>query len=753
MTGFKSIDHCLKFFFLTLFITPTLYSQDSTLIEIGNKEMANRENAVLSGVVSNPKTGELIVGATVYVEESEVGTATNENGFYALILPIGQHNLIFSSIGLIDEKRAIYIYTDGVLDVGLNEQSYSLEEIVISAKPTDQNISQVNAGAIEMTIKDINTLPTLLGEVDVMKSLTLMPGVSTVGEGAAGINVRGGKIDQNLVQFGGAQLFNTSHALGLFSVFNPDVVRNFTLYKGNVPAQYGGRTSSVLDVDIKDGNFKQWKLKAGLGSVNGRLLVEGPLIKDKTSLLLGGRLSYFNWLLRFVNNSDIQNSRVRYNDFNGVLSHKVNEKNTIQLSQYFSNDFFRYSDQFGYQWNTRATTLQWRSILGPDFSFQTTGVWGDYGSTLFEPEGPGAFNFNSGLEYFQLKQNFFLNIKDQHSIHFGAEGIRYNSKPDIISARGSQSSISRQSVSRENGQELGIYFNDEYEISSKLAVSIGLRFSTFQSLGPDTVFSYQEGLPRTQLNIVDTTFFSKGSSIQSFSGFEPRFSLRYRINPKSSVKLSYNRMRQYVHLLSNTAASTPVDVWQLSNRFIEPQISDNFSLGYFLNLSENTIEMSVETFYRSIENQIDYKNFAELLLNPAMETELLTGEGQAYGVEFLLRRNAERLKGWLTYTYTRSFLRVPATPTSVAINNGEWYPAYYDKPHDLTLSTSWRPGKYTTWGLNFTYSTGRPFNGLVSSYEINRTIVPHFSERNAYRIPDYYRLDLSMTINGKKLVT
>ncbi len=449
---------------------------------------------------------------------------------------------------------------------------------------------------------------------------------------------------------------------------------------------------------------------------------------------------------------EINDSRANFHDWNGVLTHRINENNTLRLSHNSSHDFFRYAREFGYEWDTRTTSIEWQRILNANLSSTTSATIGNYESNLFEPEGPGAFNFKSGQEYYQFKQNFFLNIRDQHAIHFGAEAVRYNSKPDEISPRGALSAINNRAVRRERGNELALYFNDEIELSTRLALSIGLRYSYFESTGPDTVFTYQEGRPLLEENITDTLFFGRGEQIQSYGGFEPRLSLRYRLGKNNSLKLSYNRMRQYIHLISNTTASTPVDVWQLSNRYIPPQISDNFSLGYFHNFSDKTIETSIETFYRSIDNLVDYKDFAELLLNPHLETELLVGKGRAYGVELLFKRNFGRLTGWASYTFTRSLVKIAGSEIAPAVNNGDWYPANFDRPHDFTLAMNIKSGKYVVFGANFTYSTGIPITGLESSYEINRTIVPHFRERNAYRIPDYYRLDLSMTVNSKKLV-
>lgn len=732
-----------------------IQAQDTIpVLDIGTPAMANpNKRAVLKGKISNPETGENLIGATIFVSDLDLGTATNDSGHYVLILPVGRHELIFRSIGQLEKKRIINLYTDGVMNVGLGESYFSLEEIVVKAKRSDQNISDVKTGTVELSVKDINNLPTLLGELDVMKSLLLLPGVSTVGEGAGGINVRGGRTDQNLVLFDDAHLLNTSHALGIFSAFNPDVVETITLFKGSVPAQFGGRSASVLNVSPKSGDFDQLHVKAGLGAIIGRILVEGPISKGKTSFLAAGRTSYAGWVLESIEKPEIRNSKARFSDINGVISHRFNQNHQISLSYYHSFDLFQYSEDFGYRWKTENVNLKSKNILSVNFSSNTHFSAGKYRSTLFEPKGLGAFDFQNGQENIKLKQNFFWNPANKHKVQFGGEWVRYNSLPDEIDPKGENSGILKKEVSRERGDELAFFLNEEVDITPRIAISAGLRYSAFRSLGTDTVFVYEPGLPVQEQTIIDTLFFGKGKVVQSYAGFEPRFSIRYKIGKNSSIKASYNRMRQYLHLISNTTASTPVDVWQLSNRYIQPQIADNFSAGLFRNFYDNNLETSIEGFYRITENQYDYKDFANLLLNRHLETEVLPGKGKAYGVEVLLKQNAGKLTGWLSYTWTRSFIQVKGTTRETTVNGGNWYPTSYDKPHDVTLAAKYTVNKNMFLGFNFTYNTGRPITGILSSYIVNNTVIPHFSDRNAYRIPDYYRLDFSVTIESKKLVT
>lgn len=737
-----------------LIMTPVrlICQQDSTIV-IGSPGMiSSSKRALLRGSITNPTSGEVIFGATVFVKSLGIGTVSNEEGSYALLLPVGTYEIAYSSIGLDEQVKKVMIYTDGVLDIGLLERAFSLEEVVVRHKAGDHNVADVKVGAVELSIKEIGNIPSFMGETDVLNSLQTLPGVSSIGEGARGINVRGGKIDQNLVLFGGAPLLNTSHALGLFSVFNPDVVEKFILYKGSVPAQFGGRVSSVLDVATRKGDFGQWNFKGGIGPVMSKFMAEGPIVKNKTSLLAAGRATYSNWLLKSLERPEIRESRANFSDWNGILSHKVNAQNTLTFSFYKSWDYFRYAGEFGYEWDTQLTGLHWQSILNSKFSSSTRFNAGLYKSLLFEPEGTRAFNFRTGLKYKQLNQDFFWNPNPTHIVHFGMEATEYQSLPDQIGPRGESSGIAKQQVQRDKGRQIGWYGNDEITLNSRLAVSVGLRISAYQHLGADSVFLYESGKAILEENLMDTLIYRKGSVIKSFVGLEPRVSIRYRTGSTSSVKLSYNRNRQYLHLISNTTASTPVDIWQGSTSYIPPQVSDNYSLGYFRNFGNNAVETSIEVFYRSTDKVVDYKNFARFLLNNHLETEVLSGLGKAYGLEVFVKKNEGRWTGWLSYTFTRSLLKIAGQIPATTVNRGNWYPSNYDKPHDVTITSSYQLSKSTFWGLNFTYNTGRPITAIISSYEINGVVVPHYSERNAYRIKDYYRLDMSLTIYGKWLV-
>ncbi|MEO1218041.1 MAG: TonB-dependent receptor [Bacteroidota bacterium] len=548
-----------------------------------------------------------------------------------------------------------------------------------------------------------------------------------------------------MVQFEGANLFNPSHALGFFSAFNADVVENFTLYKGSVPAQFGGRASSVLDIKARPGNYDKFSVKGGIGIISSRLVAEGPIKKGKTSFLAGFRASYSDWMLNLIQQPEIQASSVSFHDVNLILNHKVNLDNILSLSYYRSNDFFRYAEEFGFQYGTNVGSLKWNHIFSNRLSSTSFVVAGDYASNSFVPDGPLAFTLGNGIRYYQFKQDFFF-VPKNHAIHAGIEGNFNDMKPDILSRRGDGSGIVPQEVQKDRSREFSIYLNDEWEFSSRISLNLGLRYSFYQQVGEEQFFQYAEGSSRSVFDIIDTVNYDKGEVVQNYQGLEPRISMKLQTSEQSSIKLSYNRLRQYIHLVSNSTAPTPVDIWQVSTPYIPPQTADNFSIGYYQNFYQNVFESSIEFYYKNILNLIDFKDFPDLLLNDHIETDLISGTGRAYGGEFYLRRKAGRWTGWISYAYTRSEIRIENDDPELEVNEGEWYPTSYDQPHNLSIVGKRQLEKKSYFSFNFTYRTGRPITGLISTYNQNNSPIPHFSERNQYRIPDYIRLDLSLVL-------
>jgi len=730
---------------------PNIDEPEVIELTIGQAENAATTPVILSGKILDGATKEPIIGATITHEtKTDVGTATDVFGAFKLKLEPGSHELLLRYIGYQPILLQLNIFQNGEAEFNMAASVLQLDEVIVQAQAADENVRSAQMGVEALSPQTIKELPSFLGEADVIKSLQTLPGVSTVGEGATGFNVRGGSIDQNLIIQDEAPVFNSSHVLGFFSTFNPDVVRNVTLYKGNIPAQYGGRLSSVLDVEFKDGNFKNIAGEGGIGLVSSRLTLEGPISKNNTSFLVGGRTSYSDWLLRRIELPDAKRSSAYFCDIIGKISHRFNSNSDLSISYYNSYDFFRFAEEFGFTWRTQLATLTWQQIWADQLSSTFTGGWGDYTSSQFDPIGVDAFTLDNGLEYYKAKHNFFYTPTPDHAINAGAALTYYDMHPEQLFPRGDISSIAEQKIQKDQGYELAFYANDEYTINSFLSVSLGLRYAIYQNVGPRNVPVYNEEGPRQVGSVVDTLAFQQGEPIETYNGFEPRVSMKFQLSPSSSVKMSYNRMQQFIHLISNTAAATPVDVWQVSNSFIQPQRANNFGIGYFKNLNSNLWETSLEVYYRSIEDQLTFKDLPELLLNDQLETENLAGDGRAYGAELYIKKNSGRWSGWLSYAYARSELRVQGDFLEETINDGEWFPADYDQPHQLTLFVRNEVTPNQVFTANFTYRTGRPITAPIANYFIGTAIIPQYSDRNQFRIPDYHRLDLAYTFDNTK---
>ena len=722
-------------------------------IIIGSPEnVATSGKGTISGLIK--ARNEPIVGALIYVEKINVNTVSDVDGQFELSLPIGKHVLEAQNIGYADFRRQVDVYNSGGMDIELSEEVYELGEIVVAGKTSDSNVQSAQIGVARLTPLEIKQLPSFLGEADVIKSLLTLPGVSTAGEGATGFNVRGGNIDQNLVTQDGALVYNSSHVLGFFSIFNADVIKAVTLYKGNIPAQYGGRLSSVLEVNIKDASNEKFNIRGGIGIVASRITAEIPIIKGKTSLLVGGRSSYSGWILRRAKNLELQNSSAYFYDFNAKLSHQMINGSNFSLGYYQSYDYFRYYDEFGYDWGTQLATFNYNQLLGEKFSASLEVAYGNLENSFFDPEGFDAFTLQNGLEHIKAKPDLFITALEGHEIHVGATYVRSIGAAENINPRGEISGIENRSVDKDRGQELAFYINDEFDIGDALSVSAGLRYSTYQNLGPNELFLYNtESQELSRGNTVGSTLFADGEVIKNYSALEPRVSLKIGVGLTNSVKLSYNRMAQYIHLISNTTASTPIDIWQVSTPYIPPQLANNYSIGYFQNFDRNKWETSFELFYKDIEQLVEYKDLPELLLNEQLETELLIGEGRAYGIELSLKKNIGRWTGQLSYTYSRSERLVQGETPNTTINNGDWFPSNFDSPHNLNLTYKFQINRRHLLSANFTYRQGRPVTAPVAAYKIGNTEIPHFSPRNQFRIPNYHRLDLSYTINRNAVRT
>jgi hypothetical protein len=720
---------------------------NASRIVLGNADSKKVDGIpLIRGAIVDQYNGEEVIGGTVYIRELNLAAVTDIEGEFELPAPLGVHEVELSSIGYEPLILEIEVFGDDQWLIELPPKTYAIEEVVVKESASDKNISSVQIGIEQLSPLEIKQLPTFLGEPDVIRSLLTLAGVNTVGEGTTGFNVRGGNVDQNLIMQDGAPIFNSSHVLGFFSTFNPDIIRQVSLYKGNVPAQYGSRISSVLDVEIKDADNEAFHLRGGLGLVSSKLAAEIPLVKGQTSLLLAGRTSYSDWIARRVKNIDVRQSSAYFYDTNAKLTHRFGDGSNISLSFYESFDRFRFSDQFGFAWKNRTAGFQWNQLIGEDISSNLSVSYGLLNNEQFIPGTTLGFNLFSGLEYYKVRENLFFTLQDRHQVHLGGEWKLYQISPEQIEPRGPESAVIPREVEKDRGQEFAFFINDEWELNDRISLSIGLRYSFFQQLGEELQYVYAEGTPRLERNIVDSIFYGKGEVVETYGGLEPRLSVRYRLDASSSVKLSYNRIFQYIHLLSNTVAPTPVDLWQVSTSYLPPQRADNFSIGYFKNFDDNLWETSAEAYFRSMENLIEPKGLAELLLNPTIETQLAVGRGTAFGLELSVKRKGEGwLTGQLSYTFSRSLRRVQGVFREETINEGQVFPANFDQPHSLKFNMNMALNKRQSFNVNFIFNSGRPVTAPLSNYQVGSFLIPNYTTRNDLRIPAYHRMDLSFT--------
>lgn len=704
----------------------------------------------IKGQIQDDESNEPILGATVLVRETGQGEVSDEKGNFQLKLAPGKYTLQITYISYQSQVNYVSLYADGDLPVRLISMPQQLNEVLIKAQAVEKGAQSTNMGIERLSAKSLNELPTLMGEADVIKSLQTLPGVTNAGEGVAGFNVRGGNIDQNLVMQDDAPLFNSAHALGFFSIFNADAVDQISLYKGHIPAQYGGRLSSVLDVQLKDGNMRKWAGKGSIGFIASRMVVEGPIKKDKLSILIGGRQSYLGPALQQSPSITIKDSKAAFNDGLLKLTWRVNAKNTFRLMGFTSSDDFRYAQDFGYNWQNYQLAAAWNRVHTDRFFTKIHLSYGAYRAEQIDPEGNDAFALRNGLNNVKLKIDNVLSVGTAHALRIGAEGSQYFAKPETLRPLSDISVFLPEQVSKDNGREFAVYAQDEITVSERISISLGSRYSYYQNLGPRTVWYYAAGQPRETLSVRDSAVFGQGEVITSYGGLEPRASIKLGVSDNTSFKMSYNRLRQYIHLTSNTVAPTPVDVWQASNLYIPPQIADQYSVGWFLDAKDKKWETSVEFYYKSILNVLEYKDLPELILNQRLETEILAGTGKAYGAEFSIRKTQGKLSGWFSYTFARSFARVVGPSAEETVNAGRWFPANFDKPHQVNLISRLQLNPTSSFTFNFTYSTGRPISIPVSSYRLGNAAFANFSDRNQYRIPDYHRLDIAWTVDNRQ---
>lgn len=721
-----------------------------------------QQKFTLSGTVSEASSNETLIGVTMVIPELSTGVTTNEYGFFSLTLPEGEYQIQVSYLGFQDIVLTISLTENLKVNFQMHEAAEELEEVVVTENIEKLDIRKPQMSVNSLSVETIKKIPVILGEADVIKAILLLPGVTSAGEGASGFNVRGGAVDQNLILLDEAIIFNSSHLFGFFSVFNPDAIKDIKLYKGGIPARYGGRVSSVLDIFQKEGNSKELKVNGGIGVVASRLLVEGPIIKDKAAFLVGGRGSYAHLFLPLF---DVDNSAYFF-DLNTKLNYNINDKNSIFLSGYFGRDVFSISESFVNTYGNTVGNFRWNYLFSDKLFSNLSLIYSDYYYGL-KLDFVG-FNWNSGIQNFNVKYDLKHYISDKLQINYGLNNIYYRFNPGKIEPSNAESGIVEEQLIQKYANEFAAYIDVEHDITDNLSLGYGLRFSNFIRLGQDELNVYENNDPvffdpftlvYREAEPTSTINPGRKGSLATFSNLEPRISAAYTIGGNSSIKASYTRLAQYLHLLSNTSSPTPLDVWTPSGPFVEPQLLDQYALGYFRNIKNGDYSFETEVFYKDIKNRIDYIDGADLIANNSIEQVILNGKARAYGLELLLRKNEGNFQGWLAYTLSKSEQQTPGrvpkfdngrSNLESGINFGEWYNTPYDKTHDISLFGSYELNKKWTFNTTFVYQTGQPTNYPVGQFEFQGLTIPYYGLRNKERLPDYHRIDLSATLTPRK---
>ena len=713
----------------------------------------SQDKVTISGTIKDEASTETLIGVNIYIPEINAGASTNEYGFYSITVPPGLYTLEISYLGFKSYKESINLTQNEKKDFSLIEESETLNEVIITENKNKAEISKPEMGINKLSIQTIKQMPVVLGEVDVIKSILQLPGVTNAGEGQSGFNVRGGSADQNLVLLDEATIYNTSHLFGFFSVFNSDAIKDLKLYKGGIPARFGGRLSSVLDIYQKEGNKEQYKFSGGIGIISSRLMAEGPLVKNKSSFLIAGRGSYGHLLLKL---SDNKNSAYFY-DLNTKLNYEINKNNNLFLSAYFGRDLFDLNGGFVNTYGNSFVNLRWNHLFSDKLFSNVSLIYSDYYYGL-ELDYYG-FTWNSGIKNFNLKYDFKHYLSNATKLTYGVNAQYYNFNPGKVEPNNGESGINEVQLDKKYAFEPAIYLDVDQKISERINVNYGLRYSMFFRLGEQDINIYQNNqavIYNSEFGIYEKATpigvknYGSNKTIASFDNFEPRIAISYALNENKSVKASYNRMAQYLHLISNTSSPTPLDIWSPSDNFFKPQILDQLAVGYFQNFKEDTYSLEVEAFYKKAQNIVNYIDGAQLIGNNDIEQVILNGRGRSYGIEFLLRKNSGKLSGWVSYTLSRSEQQTPGrTVDEPGINNGKWYRNGFDKLHNLSITSSYKYNEKWSFGSIFTLQSGQPTTFPDGQYEYGGVIVPSFGPRNGNTLPVFHHLDVSATYTPK----
>lgn len=695
----------------------------------------SQEKFTLSGNIKDASNGEDLIGVTIFVKELPgVGTVTNVYGFYSLTLPKGNYTIQYSYVGYKTIEFKADLTKNIKNNIQISSGSTDLNVVEISAEREDENVRSTEMSVAKINMKEIENIPVLFGERDILKTIQLLPGVKSGGEGNAGFFVRGGSSDQNLILLDEAPVYNASHLLGFFSVFNSDAIKDLKLYKGGMPAEYGGRLSSVMDIKMKEGNAKKFAATGGIGLIASKLTIEAPIVKDKGSFIISGRRTYADVFLKLSSDPDQKNTTLYFYDLNLKANYQFNEKNRLFVSGYFGRDNFGFADRFSFNWGNSTATVRWNHLYNDKLFSNTSFIYSNYNYKI-DIKAAG-FSINSQIQDFTLKQDVDFFWNENNKLKFGGSAIHHTFDPGEISSTGE--SIGNTKIENRYSVESALYISNEQKFNELWSATYGIRYSNFTQIGPGEIYTYND-----KGEVTDTTKYTGNNAVASYNGIEPRLAINYILNESSSIKTSYNRMYQYLHLLSNSSGNNPTDTWLPSSNNIKPEIADQVALGFFKNLKNNTYEFSIETYYKAMQNTIDYRTGAEITLNPTVEGELLYGKGRAYGLEVFLKRKKGLLTGWISYTLARTEVQFEK------INQGAWYPAKQDRTHDLSIVAMYDLSERVKLSSTFVFYTGNAVTFPTGKYVIDGQTINLYSARNGSRMPNYHRLDLGLTLEGK----
>jgi hypothetical protein len=709
---------------------------------------ANGKPVTLYGKIWDRENGQSLIGATIYFAEKRRGTVADIDGRYQIVLSSGKYLVSVNCLGMKEVKYNLSIYSDGRLDIPMEKEIIPINEVIIKAEKY-QNVSGIQMGFARLDMKTIKEIPLVMGEKDLLKVAQMLPGIQTVGEGSSGFNVRGSSADQNMFYINKVPVYNTSHLFGFFSSFSPDIIKDFSLYKSNIPVEFGGRTASIFNISTREGNKNRFTGRGGISPVTGHVAVEGPLKKEKHSFVLSARSTYSDWILTRLRDPDLRNSKASFYDLSAGITMEPDEKNLFKFFGYYTSDKFQYTDILSYDYQNSGASMNWRHRISPALTSDIAAVFGDYSfGTINREYLSSAYEHDYQIGHYEIKSDFSWVPAGKHVVSFGGNFIYYDLNRGVVKSSGIESNRRPVDLGRDKGLEYAVYLGDKFEVVPRLTLYGGIRYTVFNYLGPAEVYNYFEGAPRDDEYISDTVHYKPGSLVNTYSGPDIRTAINYRTGNNSSVKFSYNRIRQHLFLLSNTIAIAPTDQWKLCDYYISPTISNQLAAGYYKDFTEGGIRSSAEIYLKKIHNIVEYKDGADFIASPHIEEDVLQGKQTAYGFELMLEKKKGKLNGWISYTWSRSKILVDGIHPWEKINNGLSYPANYDKPHAVNLILNYRMNRRLSISANMVYNTGRPVTYPISVYYMNGQEIVNYSARNAYRLPDYFRTDLSINLEG-----